>query len=367
VGTTTITWNVTDENGNAAVPVQQTVTVTNAAPLISSVTAPISPVAVNTAINLTVAFTDNNVTSAAIDWGDGTAVQHVANPGNGFGTPHPYTAAGVYTVKVSLTDACKVASAEYEYQYVVVYDPNGGFVTGGGWIISPAGAYAPDPSAAGKANFGFVSKYQKGATLPTGKTDFEFKAVGLEFASTAYEWLVVAGAKAQYKGAGTLNGVAGYKFILTAIDGQVSGGGGTDKFRIKIWKNGETTPVYDNQRGAADDAAATTEIGGGSIVVHDGKGKGARMDNTLQSELAAKATLYPNPVVDHVTIDLQGMPAAKAKTLLTDALGRPVGQQAHKVVGASLLEIDMSALQPGLYIIGIQTEAAYQLLKVIKQ
>jgi hypothetical protein len=206
VGTTTITWNVTDENGNAAEPVEQTVTVTNAAPVINSVTASINPIAVNTAINLTVAYTDNNVTSAAINWGDGTAVQQVATPGNGFVTPHSYTAAGVYTVNVTLTDACKAASAEYEYQYVVVYDPNGGFVTGGGWINSPAGAYAADPSATGKANFGFVSKYQKGATLPTGKTDFEFKAVGIEFASTSYEWLVVAGAKAQYKGAGTLNG-----------------------------------------------------------------------------------------------------------------------------------------------------------------
>jgi hypothetical protein len=260
-----------------------------------------------------------------------------------------------------------VASAEYEYQYVVVYDPNGGFVTGGGWIISPAGAYAPAPSATGRAHFGFVSKYQKGATVPTGKTDFEFKAVGLEFASTSYEWLVVAGAKAQYKGAGTLNGVAGYKFILTANDVQVSGGVGTDRFRIKIWKNGETTPLYDNQRGAADDAVVTTEIAGGSIVVHDGKGKAARMDYSTQSEPAARVSLYPNPVADKVTLDLHGLPAAKAKTLLTDAVGKPLLQNAHRVVGASLLEVDMRALPPGLYLIGLQTQEAYQLLKVVKQ
>ena len=41
---------------------------------------------------------------------------------------------------------------------VVVYDPSAGFVTGGGWIDSPAGAYTADPSLTGKANFGFVSK-----------------------------------------------------------------------------------------------------------------------------------------------------------------------------------------------------------------
>ena len=42
---------------------------------------------------------------------------------------------------------------------ITVYDPNAGFVTGGGWIDSPLGAYIPDPALAGRANFGFVSKY----------------------------------------------------------------------------------------------------------------------------------------------------------------------------------------------------------------
>ena len=43
--------------------------------------------------------------------------------------------------------------------------------------------------------------------------------------------------------------------MLTAIDGQVNGGGGVDKFRIKIWdKDDGERVVYDNQMGAADDA-----------------------------------------------------------------------------------------------------------------
>jgi hypothetical protein len=31
-----------------------------------------------------------------------------------------------------------------------------------------------------------------------------------------------------------VNGAAGFGFLLTAVDGQVTGGG-IDKFRIKIW------------------------------------------------------------------------------------------------------------------------------------
>ena len=60
----------------------------------------------------------------------------------------------------------------------------------------------------------------------------------VNFHSESYQWLVVAGARAQYKGAGTFNGVPGYGFLLTAVDGQVNGGGGMDKFRIKIWDPG---------------------------------------------------------------------------------------------------------------------------------
>ena len=74
-------------------------------------------------------------------------------------------------------------TAAEEFRYIVVYDPSAGFVTGGGWIDSPAGAYKANATLAGKATFGFVSKYQKGASLPTGTTAFEFELAGLAFAS----------------------------------------------------------------------------------------------------------------------------------------------------------------------------------------
>jgi hypothetical protein len=160
------------------------------------------------------------------------------------------------------------------YQYVVVYDPNAGFVTGGGWINSPGGACKLSwctKDTTGKANFGFVSKYQKGAKVPSGETEFQFKAGNLNFKSTSYEYLVISNAKAQYKGTGTINGSGTYGFMLTAIDGQINGGGGTDKFRIKIWipnSDGTETVVYDNQMGDADNADPTTVLGGGSIVIH---------------------------------------------------------------------------------------------------
>jgi hypothetical protein len=151
---------------------------------------------------------------------------------------------------------------------VVIYDPGAGFVTGGGWINSPAGAYVPNPSLAGKANFGFVSRYHYGAMVPTGNTEFQFKTGSLNFHSTSYEWLVVAGKKAQYKGSGKINGTGEYDFMLTAIDGQQPGGDGMDKFRIRIWDRTNGGLIYDNQLNAADSDDPTTLLGGGSIVIH---------------------------------------------------------------------------------------------------
>jgi hypothetical protein len=153
--------------------------------------------------------------------------------------------------------------------YLAVYDPSGGFVTGGGWITSPPGAYAADESLTGRANFGFVSKYVKNANVPAGNTQFHFNVADFRFDSTAYEYLIVSGPKARYWGTGTVNGVAGYGFELTAYDGQQPGGDGVDKFRIKIWM-GARAPgnfVYDNMLDAPDGDDPTTILGGGNIHI----------------------------------------------------------------------------------------------------
>jgi hypothetical protein len=255
-------------------PFDLTVAATNVPPTITKVEAPADPVPVNTEISAKAYFTDPDTLethTALWNWGDGTpdtAGTVTENSGSNDGTvedPHTYTAPGVFTVTATVTDEGGGSDMK-AYQYVVVYDPYGSYVTGGGWIMSPAGAYTADPSLTGKATFGFVSKYKKGATVPTGKTDFQFHAAALNFHSETYEWLVVAGARAQFKGTGTINGVGSYKFMLTAIDGDINGGGGADKFRIKIW--GDNGVIYDNMLGASDTGDPTTVISGGSIVIH---------------------------------------------------------------------------------------------------
>ena len=81
------------------------------------------------------------------------------------------------------------------------------------------------------------------------------------------DWLVVAGARATFKGVGTINEEGEYGFMVTAIDSQVPGGGEHDRFRIKIWDLATEVVVYDNQRGLDHDTNPTI-LGGGNIVIH---------------------------------------------------------------------------------------------------
>lgn len=272
-GTYTVTLRVSD--GSLSHSSSTTATVVNVAPAVGTITAPIAPVAVGTAVNVSASFSDAGTLdthTAVIDWdatGTSTPGSAAVTESGGTGSvlgSHTYTAAGVYTVKITLSDKDGGAGTSL-FQYVVVYDSEAGFVTGGGWINSPLGAYAADPALTGQANFGFVSRYQKGATTPSGQTEFQFRAGSLNFHSSSYEWLVISGPKAQYKGTGTINGKGSYGFIVTANDGQVNGGGGVDKFRIKITDKATGQVVYDNQMGEAEDAGATTGLGGGSITI----------------------------------------------------------------------------------------------------
>lgn len=275
VGATTVDWVATDASGNTA-SCLQTITVTNPAPVVS-VTGPSSGslYAVNTPVNFTGSFTDNLGDSHTAVWTfDGVPQAGIVDETTQIvSASHTFGSAGVFLVTLTVTDECGQTIVTNQVSgfdaLIVIYDPDADFVTGGGWINSPAGAYAPNPSLVGKANFGFVSKYKKGANVPDGQTEFQFKIASLNFRSTIYEWLVVAGAKAQYKGSGTINGAGNYGFMLTAIDGEISGGGGIDKFRIKIWdkSNGDAV-VYDNQMGAGIDENPTTSLAGGSIVIH---------------------------------------------------------------------------------------------------
>ena len=148
-----------------------------------------------------------------------------------------------------------------------------GFVTGGGWIVSPEGSCQLTTACqgtTGRSNFGFVSKYRKNASVPKGSTQFRFQAGGINFHSEEQMTLRVSGSRAQFAGSGTINRDGDYGMIVTMIDGKLDGTR-VDKLRIKIWDKTTGAVVYDNQMGAPDSADPTMPLGGGSIMIHKSK------------------------------------------------------------------------------------------------
>ena len=126
-----------------------------------------------------------------------------------------------------------------------------------------------NPTLTCKASFDFVSKCEKGATTPTGNTEFQFKAGDLNFHSQSYDWMVIACHNTMYKDVDTINKGGNYGFMLSAIDEKLMPSTGVDLFPIKFQGNDNNNEiVYDNQTGESDDVDPTTGIGGGNILIH---------------------------------------------------------------------------------------------------
>nr|WP_305884741.1 thrombospondin type 3 repeat-containing protein [Lewinella sp. JB7] len=330
----------------------------NVAPEITTVIVTAEPTALGGPITVRTDFIDDNsqeVLTAFADWGDGTSTTLMVDEGGDFATgSHQYGTTGVYLITVRVTDDCGDTASKEATTYAVIFDPSGGFVTGGGWIDSPLGAYTPDPGLTGKANFGFVAKHKNGQSTPDGNTNFHLNAASFQFHSTAYEWLVVAGNRAKFKGVGEVNGTPGFGFMITGIDGDMNQGSEPDKFRIKIWTLSDGNVVYDNKMGSSDTEYASTELAGGKIQIHkekSGKPSGKSMDASTEHGTMIPTTLsaYPNPAAHEVTVSLEGW-QGDTEVLLLDQLGRRVIKRTYPagtVIGR--LDLQTAGIQSGVY------------------
>ena len=154
-------------------------------------------------------------------------------------------------------------------------DPSSGFVTGGGWYLSPPGAFPEDPSFAGEASFGLVAKHKSGRTTPEGNIQFSLRGIrpNFTFKSKSYEWLVVTDSDcAKFYGTGSLTSdkdeILG--FMVTVCD-VAEPAAGQDTFHIKMWQMSDGSIVYDNLPGFDNDASfGGTLLEGGNIQIHAG-------------------------------------------------------------------------------------------------
>jgi flagellar hook capping protein FlgD len=234
---------------------------------------------------------------------------------------------------------------------------------GHGKIYSPAGALAANPQATGKADVQFDFSQASGATL-SGSTRFRFKSGSLDFRSASGDQLVIVGKSATVEGTGTLNGVAGYRFSLSATSGS------PHRFRMRITNHATGAVVYDNQRGDSEAAAPTAVLGGGSLEITAASAASraqvaAGAARASAAEPAAGADLgfvlaqnFPNPFSGGTLVRFTLPERSHLKLMVLDVAGRRVATLAvgawdpgtHAVIWSGRTDADQPA-RSGIYFV----------------
>ncbi|MFM8321729.1 MAG: ABC transporter substrate-binding protein [Chloroflexota bacterium] len=232
-------------------------------PGITALSVPLDPQRVGTLVTASAALAvTGNQYTLHWAWGDGSTTVTPAAAQASAG--HTYSRPGLYTVELTLRQGDLVLAAA-GFEYLVVYDPNGGFLTGGGWLNSPAGAYILDPAAQGKLALGFNCKYKKDGVSLEGSLSFNLNDGQMILTSSWYTWMVISPSEptGQIKGFGRLNGQNApdgqpYQFRVWVVDGR------PDQLRLQVYWVGPAgvQVVYDN---------GSLPLGGGSLVVHAAK------------------------------------------------------------------------------------------------
>jgi PKD repeat protein len=264
-----VTLTVTDDDGRTAA-ITKTITVVNAPPSITDLELDPTIAPVDTPVSATVTYTDPGIDdthSVDWDWGDSESETGAAS------TSHSYDNAGLYTVTVTVTDDDGASDTETSSEPVIVYNVDGGFVTGGGWI----------QGSEAKANYGLVAKYH-GDEL---KGNFLYKEDDLRFKAKDLEWLVVSDDYAILLGSGSYNRENEYMFMAVLEDT-----GKDDGIGVKIWDPDSSETVYDTIND--EDLFDVAEPDGGNIAIHQASDETIETTNTDTVEPVTETTEKTN-------------------------------------------------------------------------
>jgi DNA/RNA endonuclease G (NUC1) len=255
----TVRARVSDKDGGAS-EYSATVTVTNAAPVITALTVPAVPTSVGVQATANVTFTDvgtGDTHDATIAWGDGQSSTVNAGSALEASATHSYAKAGFYTVTVTVRDD-DGGSATTRSSILVVYDAAAGSINGSGWI--------PGASKTDKTSFGIDVRYA-GGSVPTGTFQLTAQNGALSLTSTTFAWLVVESPIATFRGTGTLSNGTAVEYQVTARDGGITGDK-IDRMRFRVWNLATGVVLFDSEPTATEYAAPSVDLGGGNVTLH---------------------------------------------------------------------------------------------------
>jgi probable HAF family extracellular repeat protein len=238
---------------------------------------------VNALLSFSAGFKDVDVRDthkAVWSWGDGSKTAGTVSEKNGTGSvsgQHAFRAAGIYTVRLTVTDSSGKSST---VERKVVVCGAQAAISAEGAFAAPANAAPADVQrGARRASIGRFAFLSEGTDAR--KAAVEVNVAGLALRSSKVEAVSVDATRVRYSGQGSVNGRGNYRFTLTATSGAKSGGKDRIHVRIAHTEPGSTVEVvdYDNgalaqSKGAALKAEAAAD---GSVVIGEGSfGFGSR-------------------------------------------------------------------------------------------
>ena len=342
------------------------------------------PFKVGSIVNFSGVFQDKPGNTHTAKWlldgsvaANGTVIEPSGNVNGKVSGSYKFNSPGVYKLQMNVTDQTGVTSYANTNNdldaIVVIYDPNGGNTYGGGYFNSPAGALRADPSATGKASYGFAMNYFKNSTNPKGETQFEFKVGEFEFNALNFDYLVISNSMAQFKGTGKIiGGQSGIGFTMTVTDGQLDGSG-TDKIRMKIYNKNNGAVIYDNQPGASDAALPTQAVGTNSMVVISGNNSSLTSASSNQkAEMEIKALevsgdleviAFPNPSKNSFSVKVNTKANERITMQVMDMYGRMIETRA---INANSITRFGDHYRPGTYFVKLIQYNQHKEIKLVK-
>lgn len=177
-------------------------------------------------------FTDaaNDTHTCEVLWDDGRT-ETFAPTQRTCDTTHTYPNAGMYTIKVAVTDDDgATGTAEV---LLIVYDPNGGWANIDGSTVTD-GSLLSDHGATGSTWVHATARYYSASNPPTGLARAWVENSDFRLEPSTLEWMVVTPSnRVALKGTGTVGGRAGYGYLLYGLDNP-------DRVRLVVWRLDDT-------------------------------------------------------------------------------------------------------------------------------
>jgi hypothetical protein len=251
------------------------VTVLNVAPtIVGPLSVPDRAYATDEELTIGVEFTDPGTLDThqvTFVWGDGTTsageVSEQAGSGRAYGR-HRYAAAGVYPIRVTVTDkdggAAEALLAEGVKIYNDIVEPRTIQLVRGSvrMDFAPESMTLPQ-NADGQAKIQFNVRRMSGAAYPASNSKFQLQTKSFNFYSEDIRFLGVAGNRAHFEGKGLVNKTDAYDFFCAVTNDPING----NRLRVKIF-NAETGAVLlDTQPNAPDGEEASGVAKKGYLLI----------------------------------------------------------------------------------------------------